>query len=141
MKTGPRQIALGLVIAVVFVGALFGAAWLGIAAAKRSLPDGVLNAGGPTMGQVLTLDTTREPLYLAPSVQGLRDFFFAFQSPEARRDGDAEARDLRRVFESLEVKILSQDADAYEIEVLDGPLAGVKAWVHRSQMPPPSPAP
>ena len=92
---------------------------------------------GPTVGDIVTLDASGEPLYLATEIQSLRDFFFAFQSPEDRRDGDAEARELRRVFDSLEVRILGRDADAVEVEVLAGPLAGVRAWLHQSQLPPP----
>lgn len=137
MKTRASQILIGVVVFAVFVSALFGAAWMGIGAAKRSLPDSVLSPMGPQVGDVVTLDSSSEPLYLAPSVQELRDFFFAFQTAESRREGDAEARQLRRVFESLEVRILNRDADAIEVEVLSGPLAGVSAWVHQGQFPPP----
>lgn len=139
MKTGPRQILVGLAIFAGFGAALFGAAWLGIAAARQSLPDSVLAPAGPAVGDLVNLDASGEPLYLAPGVQELRDFYFAFQSPAERREGDAEARDLRRVFESLEIRVLGRDADAIEIEVLSGPLAGVHAWVHESQFPPPPP--
>lgn len=137
MNTRASQILIGVVVFAGFVSALFGAAWMGIRAAERSLPDNVLTPVFPQVGDVVTLDSSSEPLYLAPGVQELRDFFFAFQTAESRREGDAEARQLRRVFESLEVRILNRDADAIEVEVLSGPLAGVTAWVHQDQFPPP----
>ena len=132
-----RQTLIVVPVVLAFLLAMFGAAWLGVFAAKRTLPDGVLVSPALAPGATVSLDTADEPIYLAPAVQPLRDFFFAYQSPEARRDGDAEARDLRRVFEELEVRILSRDADAYEVEVLSGPLSGTKAWVQESQLPPP----
>lgn len=137
--TRPRQILAGAIIATAFLGALLGSAWLGVAAARRTLPEGLVAPTGPAVGEIVSLDATEEPLYLATSVQPLRDFFFSHQDADSRREGDAEARDLRRVFEGLEVRIVDRDADARQVEVIDGPLRGLRAWVHQSQLPPPVP--
>lgn len=137
--TRPRQMVVGAVIAAAFLSALVGAAWLGVTAARRTLPEGLTPPAGPAVGEIVSLDASEEPLYLAASVQPLRDFFFSHQDADSRRDGDAEARDLRRVFEGLEVRIVDRDADALQVEVVAGPLAGLQAWVHQNQLPPPSP--
>ncbi|MCB1089476.1 MAG: hypothetical protein KDM63_20725, partial [Verrucomicrobiae bacterium] len=122
---------------IAFLSSLAGAAWLGVESALRSLPESA--AGGHphvAIGISVTIDGNGEPIHLAPDVQSLRDYYFAYQKPDARREGDAEARGLRRIFEPIEVKTLARDADAIQIEVISGPLSGVKAWVHSSQFPP-----
>jgi hypothetical protein len=118
-----------------FLAAFVGAAWLGIKAATKTLPESVAQEAGPAIGETLSLNTESEPLYLADSLQVLRDFFFAHPSPDKRRESNAEEIGLRRVFEPLEARVLSQDADAFEVEVLDGPLAELRVWIHESQLP------
>ena len=128
-----RQVVLGLLAGTCLLACLVGAAWLGIAAAKKTLPEEALAPSGPEAGEVLTLGATEEPLYLAEDLQSLRDFYFSYPTADARRDGDAEARNLRRIFENLQAKLRKTDGDGAEIEILDGPLAGVKGWIHLDQ--------
>lgn len=140
MKPPTRRFLLSFAGGAAYLALLVGAAWLGVASARRSLPATLSGTGGYPAGVTVVLRASGEPIFLGEEVQGLRDFFFAHQNLEARRDGDAEARGLRRIFEPLEVKTLGRDADAVNIEIVTGPLTGVRGWVHLSQMPPP-PAP
>lgn len=136
MTPKTRQWWLSIVGGLVYLAALGLAAHWGVTEALRTLPE---SAGGPVsvpIGIVLTIDGNGEPIHLAGQVQDLRDYYFAHRTAEARREGDAEARGLRRVFEPIEVRTLGRDADAVEVEVVAGPLAGVKSWVHVSQVAP-----
>lgn len=124
---------------VVFSAALVGAAIWGAAAARRDLPESARQSIGYPLGVVVTLTAETQPLYLAPDVRSLRDYFFAFQTPDERRAGDAEARGLRRIFSPIEVRTLRRDADGIEVVVLTGALSGKVYWVHVSQLPDLSP--
>ena len=134
-----RQVVLGVLAGTCLLACLVGAAWLGIAAAKKTLPEASLAPSGPEAGEILTLGATEEPIYLAESLQSLRDFYFSYPTADARRAGDAEARNLRRIFENLQAELRSTDGDGAEIEILDGPLAGVTGWIHRDQWTPAEP--
>lgn len=137
MKRNPRQTVLVVLGWLGFVAALAGAGWLGVASALRSLPEAAAGTGsGVPVGITVTVDGNGEPILLAGEVQALRDYYFSHRTPDSRREGDAEARGLRRIFEPIEVKTLARDADALEIEVVSGPLEGVRSWVHASQFPP-----
>ena len=121
--------------ALLFSGALVGAAFWGTATAQRHLPESARQSIGYPLGVTVILTADTQPLYLAPEVRSLRDYFFAFQSPDERRAGDAEARGLRRIFSPIEVRTLRRDADGVEVVVLTGALSGKVYWVHVSQMP------
>jgi len=135
MKRNSRQIVIAVLGSVGFVAALVGAGWLGVASALRTLPESASDPMGVPVGITVMIDGNGEPILLAGEVQALRDYYFAHRTAESRREGDAEARGLRRIFEPIEVKTLARDADGLEIEVISGPLAGVRAWAHVSQFP------
>lgn len=141
MSAKPRRFLLAALGAAAFLAALVGAARWGVIAALATLPESAGARPGIAVGVTATVDGNGEPIHLAARVQDLRDYYFAHRSPEARREGDAEARGLRRIFEPLEVRTVARDADAVEIEVIAGPLAGVRAWMHASQFPAPVPVP
>ena len=131
-----RQVVLGILASACLLALLVGAAWLGIATAKKTLPEESLAPMGPETGETLTLGATEEPLYFAEDLQSLRDFYFSYPTVDARRDGDAEARNLRRIFENLEAQLRRTDGDGAEIEILDGPLSGLSGWIHIDQWTP-----
>lgn len=124
------------VIGIAFAASLAGAAWLGVESALLTLPPSAKSPGEAfRIGTSVKIEGNGEPILLAREVQPLRDFFFAHRSAEARREGDAEARGIRRIFEPIEARILARDADTLKIAVATGSLAGAEYWVHVSQMP------
>lgn len=123
-----------------FTGALVGAAFLGIAMAKRGLPE---NAGQTPqdfypVGVIVTVGAADDPVFFAGEVQPLRDFWFAHSTAEKR--GAAEAgRGVTRLTGGIEVRTLGQDADVISVDVLTGEASGQTGWIHLSQLPPPQP--
>ena len=135
-----REILILTAIGIAFAAGLAGAAWLGVESALRTLPPSAKSAGEAfRIGTVVKIDGNGEPILLAREVQPLRDFFFAHRSAEARREGDAESRGIRRIFEPIEANVVARDADSLKIAVTTGALAGAEYWVHVSQMPPAAP--
>ncbi|MCB1234133.1 MAG: hypothetical protein KDM91_03590 [Verrucomicrobiae bacterium] len=135
-KPQPWLLATGGV--VFLAGLLTAAALLGVRAARRDLPDSAKKETRYPSGVTVLLGGG-EPVYFADEVRSLRNYYFAYPSAETRREGDAEARGVRRLFGEIEVRTLEQDADAVRVEILSGVLAGKVYWVHQSQLPPPPP--
>ena len=138
MTPKTRQILILIALGTAIAASLAGAAWLGIESALRTLPLSAKSPGDhfPT-GSVVRIDGNGEPILLARDVQPLRDFFFSHRTAEARREGDAESRGIRRIFEPLEARVIARDADSLKVTVTTGSLSGLEAWVHASQVPPP----
>lgn len=130
------QALLRLLAGLLVTAAIGGAAWLGVAAAKRTLPEGSnpeSSSPAATSGERRILATGEEPIYLAGDIQSLRDFYFAHPNAASRRDADVEARGIRRVPEEIDVELLETDGDAVEIKVLAEPFAGTRGWIHLQQ--------
>lgn len=121
--------------AAAFAGVLLLSGWLGVETAKRrSAP-----AEDPVPGQRgearMVLGSAENPLYLSDTPGALREFFSLHQSHGDRASASLAGLPIRRISSPVELAVLRADADAVEIRLLSGPIAGAVYWLHHSQVP------
>jgi len=123
-----------------FTGALVGAAFLGIAMAKRSLPENAVRLTEDLypVGVIVTVGSADEPVFFAAEIQPLRDFWFANSTTEERAAAQS-GRGVERLPGGIEVRTLGQDADVISVDVLTGEANGQTGWIHLEQLPSPQP--
>lgn len=148
--TDPRQSPLGRKSALqrlralggvagllLFFGAVYLSGRLGVEMARNRLPDRGEESAFPA-NEALTVGKSGDPLYLANSPEALRRFFTAHPTPEERAAADLFGRGIRRLQDAVELTALRAEADAVEVEVNSGAIAGAVYWIHHSQLPAPS---
>ena len=118
---------------------LFWSASLGIRMAEEQLPESAKLPDGYPPGLSVVMGNGSNAVYLSSEPKALRDYFFTHRSSADRRQGDAEAVGIRRLFSDIEIRTLEQDADTVRVELMSGPLQGKVYWVHVSQLPPLAP--
>lgn len=86
----------------------------------------------------LTVGRSGDPIYLAQSPDSLRAFFARHPTPEDRASADLSGLGIRRLQDSVEMSTLRAEADAVEVKVSSGAIAGAVYWIHYTQLPDPS---
>lgn len=134
--SGLIRIAVRIVAATVFVFFVYFAGRLGVEMARNRLPD----AGSSNIpaSADLTLGDVGDPIFLAESPETLRRFFSDHPTPEQRARADLSELGIRRLGGSVSMTTLRAEADAVEVEITSGAIAGTVYWIHHSQMPDPS---
>ncbi len=120
-----------------FFTAVYLSGRLGVEMARNRLPGGGKEAAFPA-NEALTVGKSGDPLYLANSPEALRRFFAAHPTPEERVAADLSGLGIRRLQDAMELTTLRAEADAVEVSVNSGAIAGAVYWIHHSQLPPPS---
>lgn len=126
---------LRIFVSTIFALSCYGAGKLAIKMASKGLPEGDLTVETPPQQRTLSLRGTRdEPLYMGSDKEALRSFFSNHPTPEARVKASLENTGIRKIQESLEVLTMRSEADAIQVRVSSGAVAGAVYWVHHSQM-------
>lgn len=123
-------------VATGFVVAIYLSGRLGVDMARNRLPDSE-NASIPSSAD-LTLGNSGDPIFLAQSPETLRRFFSDNSTPEQRASADLSKLGIRRLSGSVSMTTIRAEADAVEVEITSGAIAGTVYWIHHSQMPDPS---
>lgn len=126
---------IGIIMAVVFIIAAYSAGKMGVSMALKQMPDAARTLVPADEQKDIVLGQEGEALYLAESPESLRTFFSNYPSPETRAVAPVAASSIRRLQDSVEVTRLRSDADAVQIRVATGAMAGAVYWLHHSQMP------
>jgi len=118
-----------------FLGAVYLSGRLGVEMARNRLPEN--ESEQPTLSESETLRVGRsgDPLYLAQTPDALRRFFAAHPTPEDRASANLSGLGIRRLQDSMELTTLRTEADAVEVKVASGAIAGANYWIHHSQLP------
>ena len=124
-----------IVMSTIFVISCYGAGKLAIKMASKGLPESELTIATPTQQRSLLLRGSRdEPLFMGSDREALRAFFANNPTLEARINTSLENTGIRRIPESLEVQTMRAEADAIQVRVTSGAVAGAVYWLHHSQM-------
>lgn len=121
-------------VLLIFIGAVYLSGRLGVEMARNRLPGSENSAAGGA-SEAITLGDSGDPLYLARSPEELRRFFAAHPSPEDRAAANLSGSGIRRLQDSMQLTTLRAEADAVEVEVNSGAIAGAVYWIHHSQLP------
>lgn len=135
-KGGSLRHLYRLLFVIVFVAGIYFSGRLGIQMAKNRIP-GTLTSDGAstTVASMITLGNTGEPIYFATRPDSLSRFFTTYSSPGGRASADLSDLDIRRINGLVEVTTRRAEADAVEVTVNSGAIAGAVYWVHHSQIP------
>jgi hypothetical protein len=125
-----------LLVATGFVLAVYFSGRLGVEMARNRLPDSE-NPSIPSSAD-LTLGNAGDPIFLAESPETLRRFFSDNATTEQRARADLSKLGIRRLSGSVSMTTIRAEADAVEVEITSGAIAGTVYWIHHSQMPDPS---
>ncbi len=129
-------IAVRAAATVAFVTTVYFSGRLGVEMARNRLPDSE-TSGIPSSAD-LTLGDVGDPIFLAESPETLRRFFSDNPTPEQRARADLTELGIRRLGGSVSMTTIRAEADAVEVEITSGAIAGTVYWIHHSQMPDPS---
>ncbi len=121
-----------------FFGAVYLFGRLGVEMARNRLPERERDTATLAM-EPFTVGRSGEPLYLANTPEALRRFFAAHPTAEERAGADLSGLGIRRLLDAMELGALRAEADAVEVEVKSGAVAGAVYWIHHSQLPPATP--
>ncbi|MEX2579253.1 MAG: hypothetical protein WD342_09355 [Verrucomicrobiales bacterium] len=125
-------------MAALFIVALYLSGRLGIEMAKDRLPDSTRKPSAIPASTPLTLGDSEDPVYLAESTDSLRRFFAEHPTPEERASANLSELGIRRLRGSVSMTTIRAEADAVEVQISSGAIAGTVYWIHHSQMPEPS---
>lgn len=123
-----------------FCCAVYFSGRLGVEMARNRLPKTAASPAAAPGGQASGVEVGENdsPLYLAQSPEILRRFFAAYPTPEERAAADLTGLGIRRLKDAIELTTLRADADAVEVKVNSGAIAGAVYWIHHSQISAPS---
>ena len=119
----------------VFVCAIYLSGRLGVEMARNRLPDKTKPGSTNENNVPLTAGRSGDPIYLAQSPESLRKFFARYPSSGERASANLSGLGIRRLQDSVEMTPLRAEADAVEVKVISGAIAGAVYWVHYSQFP------
>lgn len=106
--------------------------------ARNRLPEKSKASSTYESSTPLKVGRSGDPIYLAQSPESLRSFFARYPSSEERASADLGGLSIRRLQDSVEMTTLRTEADAVEVKVTSGAIAGAVYWIHYSQLPDPS---
>ncbi len=118
-----------------FLGAVYLSGRLGVEMARNRLPEKVSEQPELPESETLRVGRSGDPLYLAQTPDALRRFFAAHPTPEDRASANLSGLGIRRLQDSIELTTLRTEADAVEVKVASGAIAGATYWIHHSQLP------
>ncbi len=121
-----------------FVVAVYFSGRLGIEMARKRNPTAEVAPGELASVAPVSVGSTRDPVYLARSPETLRSFFASNPTSESRSTADLSGLGIRRLQDSIEVKIIRSEAETVEVMVSSGAIAGAVYWIHYSQLSDPS---
>jgi len=121
-----------------FFFAVYLSSRLGVEMARNRLPD--KGKADPNFEDTspLTVGQSGDPIYLAQSPDTLRSFFTSHPTPGERASANLSGLGIRRLQDSVEMTTLRAEADAVEVKVSSGAIAGAVYWIHYTQLPDPS---
>lgn len=119
---------------ILFAAAVYLSGRLAVEMVRNRLPDRGLRGDAPLSGETLIVGNLDDPLYLARSPDSLRRFFAAHPTPEDRAVADLTGLGIRRVRDTIQVATQRIEADAIEVRITTGSLAGTDLWIHHSQV-------
>jgi hypothetical protein len=122
----------------IFFSAVYLSGRLGVEMARNRLPDKGKVETGFENNSSLTVGRSGGPIYLAQSPESLRSFFTNYPTPEERASVNLSGLGIRRLQDSVEMTTLRAEADAVEVKISSGAIAGVVYWIHNTQLPDPS---
>jgi len=120
----------------VFFCAIYLSGRLGVEMARNRLPDNGKADAGLENNSPLTVGRSGDPIYLAQSPESLRSFFTSHPTAEERASANLSGLRIRRLQDSVEMTTLR--AEAVEVKVSSGAIAGAVYWIHYTQLPDPS---
>lgn len=118
-----------------FLGAVYLSGRLGVEMARNRLPEKESDQPELPESETLLVGRSGDPLYLAQTPDALRRFFAAHPTPEDRASANLSGLGIRRLQDSMELTTLRTEADAVEVKVASGAIAGATYWIHHSQLP------
>jgi len=121
-----------------FFCAIYLSGRLGVEMARNRLPDNGKADAGLENNSPLTVGRSGDPIYLAQSPESLRSFFTSHPTAEERASANLSGLRIRRLQDSVEMTTLRAEADAVEVKVSSGAIAGAVYWIHYTQLPDPS---
>ncbi len=124
--------------AIVFIAAIYVSSRLGVEMARNRIPKRETSVTAIDTSTTISVGSTRDPVYLARTPESLRSFFAAYPTTEGRSRADLSGLGIRRLQDSMPVKVLRSEADAIEVVASSGAIAGAVYWIHYSQLPNPS---
>ena len=89
----------------------------------------------PAASETFQAGSADDPVYLAPSPATLRRFFATHPTPDDRARAELGRLGIRRFRDTLELSSIGTEAEAVQVKVNSGALAGAVYWMHHSQMP------
>jgi hypothetical protein len=123
---------------IVFFIAVYLSGRLGVEMARDRLPDVDKEAPETLSDASLTVGKSDDPIYLARSPEELRAFFTNYPTPQERATANLIGSGIRRLQDSVEMRTIRAEADAVEVKVFSGAIAGAVYWIHYTQLPDPS---
>jgi hypothetical protein len=119
-------------------GAIFLSGRLGVEMARNRLPETKSSEPEPTESEILRVGQAGDPVYLAQTPESLRRFFAKHPTLEDRASANLSGLGIRRLQDAIDLTPLRTEADAIEVKVASGAIAGTVYWIHHSQLPTPS---
>lgn len=123
-----------LIVAVLFLAALGGSAWVGICLAKKNLPEWVGKKVDVLRGDEIMIGGEGRMIYLAEKNQSIKDFYIRYKTENARMNADIDEAKVRSLSAEVKIRVKRRDAGTVSIEVLSGPLNGEVFWMPLSQL-------
>lgn len=119
-------------------GAVFLSGRLGVEMARNRLPENQKRDTNVPTSEVLRVGGGGDLVYLAQTPESLRRFFAAHPTPEDRSGANLSGLGIRRLQDVIELSPLRTEADAIEVKIASGAIAGSIYWIHHSQLPAPA---
>ncbi len=123
-----------LAAACVIVVLIISSGRLGMEMARNRLPEKPETPSGEET-TIVTLGASDAPIFLADTPETLRRFFSDHPTGNSRSSADLTGLGIRRLQSSVDIVILGTEAEAVEVRVASGAIAGTVYWIHHSQLP------
>tara|TARA_B110000305_G_C19230633_1_gene535039 strand:- start:179 stop:748 length:570 start_codon:yes stop_codon:yes gene_type:complete len=125
-----------ILVSSIFVLSCYGAGKLAIKMASRDLPQkSEITLETPTLARPISLRGSRdEPLFMGSDKEALRAFFANNPTLESRIKASLQSTGIRKIQEAIELQTMRSEADAIQVRVTSGPVAGAVYWLHHSQI-------
>ncbi|MFV1995133.1 MAG: hypothetical protein ACC661_06825 [Verrucomicrobiales bacterium] len=133
-RGGISAVSRGIVLVLVWVfffSALYMSARQGVELARRRLPD-VDTVGLERIGETVHLESGK--IVFGESARELRDYFFTVGAGRVDAPG-VELPGVLIAAGEMELRLERRDLDLYEVEVISGPFAGRRLWLHHESVP------
>jgi hypothetical protein len=124
-----------LIASVSMISLITASAKFGSEMARQRLPEKSRTAEPQFRSEFVTLGSSDSPIFLANSPETVRRFFSEHPTTTARSGANLNGWDIRRLQSNVEIAILGTEAEAVEVRISSGAIAGTVYWVHHSQLP------